>query len=110
MLTKKTKCIPNQITCNLKYTCNILGLKNLKTKVQVISRRVTSSSYEVVDAGTFWIFTDSPMKYSDTSSGLHQQKIYSRGPTANEYDILLYVNKANVYTEIKIEYYKQKSR
>ena len=81
-----------------------LGLKNRKTKVQVISRRVTSSPYEVVDVGANW------QLITDSRSGLRQQKIYTKGPTANEYDILLYVNKANVYTEMQIQYYKQKSR
>ena len=81
-----------------------LGLKNRKTKVQVISRRVTSSPFEVVDVGANW------QLITDSRSGLRQQKIYTKGPTANEYDILLYVNKANVYTEMQIQYYKQKSR
>ena len=94
----------------LRLTQNALGLKNRKTKVQVISRRVTSSSYEVVDVGANWQLINSPISSSDSRSGLRQQKIYAKGPTANEYDILLYVNKANIPTEMQIQYYKQKSR
>ena len=93
-----------------RLTENALGLKNRKTKVQVISRRVTSSSYEVVDVGANWQLINSPISSSDSRSGLRQQKIYAKGPTANEYDILLYVNKANVPTEMRIQYYRQKSR
>ena len=67
---------------------------------------MTSSPYEVVDVGANWQLISN----TDSRSGLRQQKIYAKGPTANEYDILLYVNKANVYTEMQIQYYKQKSR
>lgn len=86
-----------------------LCLKNRKTKVQVISRRVPSSPYEVVDAGANWQLINLPISNSDSRSGLRQQKIYAKGPTANEYDILLYVNKANIPSEMQIQYYKQKS-
>lgn len=68
---------------------------------------MTSSSYEVVDVGANWQLINLP---NDSRSGLRQQKIYAKGPTANEYDILLYVNKANIPTEMQIQYYKQKSR
>ena len=71
---------------------------------------MTSSSYEVVDVGANWQLINLPISNSDSRSGLQQQKIYAKGPTANEYDILLYVNRANVYTEMRIQYYKQKSR
>ena len=86
----------------------ILGLKNHKTKIQVISGRFASSRFEVVDAGVNWHFINSAT--SNSRSGHGQQKIYGKGPTLNEYYISLFINKANIRTEIEIQYYKQKSR